>query len=58
MQCFINVYNERKAVIVAAPVKAGNLYAVLMRAYYEYGLQSPDYTVFQTEKQAIERKRR
>ena len=58
MQAFMNVYNvynarnARKAVIVAAPVKAGKLLSVLRKAYYEHGLQNPDYTVFQTEQQA------
>ena len=52
MKAFINIYNAGKAVIVAAPVRPGNLLSVLQRAYYEHGLKGPDYTVFQTEQQA------
>lgn len=46
---FINVYgNDGKAVILAAEVTCSQVQRVLVRAFYDFGLSSPDFTVFQT----------
>lgn len=51
---FANVYDSTgEAVIVARPVRPGELMRLLQRAYYEYGLARPEYTIFQTEQQAL-----
>ena len=46
---FANVYDAAgNAVLVAEPVLEGQFMRVLQKAYYELGLQNPDYAVFQS----------
>lgn len=54
MSAYANVYDEAgRAVIVAEPVLEGQLMRVLQKAYYEHGLQNPDYAVFQSKELAV-----
>ena len=51
---FANVYDESgAAVIVAEEVVPGDLSRLLSVAWYEHGLESPDYSVFQSRDEAM-----